>query len=199
MSALSEQDHLNPHDPSYYAPRWLRQRAESPLAPSHETGSEPVRGPISPPASLNIQLESAVSNALWHPLEPEVIYEPAGFAAERDRRKALIKVVSRFASAVGVSAIVALFFVIMIPASRDHAVQPDGSVSSFSRMMQSVRTVLYLPFQKDDGSKPALSEFQTIVASSRTSPPVMTNQQSETLLQKFVQWRQKTNSTDAPR
>ena len=199
MSTLSEQDHLNPHDPSYYAPRWLRQRAESPLVPSYETGSEPVRGPISPPASLNIQLESAVSDALWHPLEPEVIYEPAGFAAERDRRKALIKVVGRFASAVGVSAIVALFFVIMVPASRDYSrQQPDADNSSVSGFLQSLKTALSQPRQKDDDAKPALAEFQAILASPPTAPPPVSREESETLLQQFVQWQQKPAQPTAP-
>jgi hypothetical protein len=32
------------------------------------------------PASLDTQLEKAVSNALWHPLDPEVIHEPPGLA-----------------------------------------------------------------------------------------------------------------------
>ena len=29
MSSVSEQDHLNPRDPLYYAPRWLRERSAS--------------------------------------------------------------------------------------------------------------------------------------------------------------------------
>src|SRR5258708_10736722 len=29
MSTLSEQDHLNPRDPRYYAPRWLREKSRS--------------------------------------------------------------------------------------------------------------------------------------------------------------------------
>jgi hypothetical protein len=136
---------------------------------------------------------------LWHPLDPEVIHEPPGFAHEGDRRKALISVAGRFALAVGVSAIVALFFVIMIPVSRDHAVQPDGSGSSITGLMQSVAAAVSQPPQKDDGSKPALSEFQTILASTRTSQPAITHEQSETLLQQFLQWRQKPNSTETPR
>jgi hypothetical protein len=195
MSSLSEQDHLNPQDPAYYAPRWLRERAVPPVSPSRETRSESVRGPISPPASLDIQLESAVSDALWHPLHPEVIQEPSEFEAERDRRKALINVAGRFAAAVGVSAVVALFFVFMIPASRDHALQPDGTGSSFSGMMQSIRAVLYRATQKDDDLKPALSEFRPILAST-ASRPVMTREQSEALLQKFVQWQQKPTPTE---
>ena len=195
MSILSEQNHLNPHDPSYYAPRWLRERSDPSLSASRQTSSEPVRNPISDPAPLDIELENAVSDALWRPLEPEIIYEPSEFAAERDRRKALMSVAGRFAAAAGVAAIVALFFVIMIPASRDRALQPDGSGSSFSWMMQSIKAA----FLKDSDSKPAVSEFQTILASTRTSPAVVTHEQPEPLLQQFLQWREKTNSTEAPR
>src|SRR5258708_30499609 len=132
MSSVSELDHLNPNDPSYYAPRWLREKPEQRSSASREMKSEPARDPIFSPASLDTQLENAVSDALWHPLDPEVIHEPPGFAAERDRRKALVTVTGRFAAAIGVAAIVALFFVFMIPASRDHALQPDGGGSSFS-------------------------------------------------------------------
>jgi len=194
MSSLSEQDHLNPNDPSYYAPRWLRERPESRLSPSQETRS----GPPAPPASLDTQLEKAVSEALWHPLDPEVILEPPGFAHEMDQQKALISVAGRFAAAVGVSAIVALFFVIMIPASRDHAQQADGGASATPGILQSIKTALYRPSQKDDDLKPALSEFQPILASTRTGPPAISREQSEALLQQFVQWRQKPNSTEAP-
>jgi hypothetical protein len=194
MSTLSEQNHLNPHDPSYYAPRWLRERPDSSLSASRQTRSEPVRNPVFDPASLDIELENAVSDALWHPRDPEIIYEPPEFAAERDRRKTLISVAGRFAAAVGVSAIVALFFVTMIPASRDHALHPEGSGSSLSRMMQSIKAA----FLKDSDSKPAVSEFQRIPASTRTSPAVMTKEQPEKLLQQFLQWRQRISATEAP-
>jgi hypothetical protein len=197
MSALSEQEHLNPNNPSYYAPRWLRDR-ESPLSPASPLpeAAEPIHGQVAAaPASLDVQLENAVSNALWRPLDPEVIYEPPGFAQERDQRRALFSVASRFAAAVGVSAVVALFFVFMIPASRDRA--PDGSGFSLSATMQSIKAALYQS-QKDDGSKPALSEFRTVLASNPNGQAVITHEQSESLLQQFKQWRQKTGSTDAP-
>jgi hypothetical protein len=194
MSSLSEQDHLNPNDPSYYAPRWLRERPDSRSSLSQEARS----GPLAPPASLDTQLEKAVSEALWHPLDPEVILEPPGFAREMDQQRALISVAGRFAAAVGVSAIVALFFVIMIPASRDHAQQADGAAAATPGILQSIKTALYRPGQKDDDLKPALSEFQPILASTRTGQPAITREQSEALLQQFVQWRQKPNSTEAP-
>lgn len=191
MSSLSEPDHLNPNEPTYYAPRWLRDRPEVRLAPSQETSAEPVRSPNSrPAASLDTQLENAVSSALWHPLDPEVIQEPPGLAEEMDRGTALITVAGRFAAAVGVSAIVALFFVIMVPASR----LPDSGSSP--GIMKSIKSALFQPGQHGDASKPAIAEFQPILASAQSSHPA-TREQSGQLLQQFMQWRQKPNSTEA--
>jgi hypothetical protein len=198
MSSLSEQDHLNPNDPSYYAPRWLRERSALRLSPSSETNSERARLPVSSSPSFNALYEEAVSKALQSPLDPEVIHESPEFVNELDRRLALIRVARRFAAAVGIAALVALFFVIMVPASRDYARPADGGASSFSGIWQSIRTALYQPPRRDDDAKPALSEFQTLLASTRTSPPVITHEQSETLLQQFLQWRQKPDSTEAP-
>jgi hypothetical protein len=155
-----------------------------------------MRNLATSPASLDTQLEKAVSNALWHPLDPEVIREPPGLAEELDRGTALITVAGRFAAAVGVSAIVALFFVIMVPASR----LPDSGGSS--GIMRSIKSALLQPGQRDEGSKPAIAEFQPILASANSqpaSPPASqpaTREQSDQLLQQFMQWRQKPNSTE---
>jgi hypothetical protein len=195
MSSLSEQEHdnLNPNEPAYYAPRWLRDRSDARPAASREAVSEPMRTPPAPAASLDTQLEKAVSNALWHPLDPEVIHEPPGLAEELDRGSALITVAGRFAAAVGVSAIVALFFVIMVPASR----LPDGGGSS--GIMRSIKSALLQPGQRDDASKPAIAEFQPILASAQNNQPASQpakREQSDQLLQQFLQWRQKPNSTE---
>src|SRR5512146_2084134 len=168
MSSLSEQepDNLNPNEPAYYAPRWLRDRSDARPAASRDAGADPMRNSPSPsPASLDTQLEKAVSNALWHPLDPEVIREPPGLAEELDRGSALITVAGRFAAAVGVSAIVALFFVIMVPASR----LPDGGGSS--GIMRSIKSALLQPGQRDDAPKSAIAEFQPILATAQTNQP----------------------------
>jgi hypothetical protein len=179
MSSLSKHDHLNPNDPAYYAPARLRERAKP----------EPVSAPISPPASLDVGLENAMSSALWRPLNPEVFHEPDGLARE-DRRRALISLGARFALAVGVCAVVALFFVVMVPASR----QSDaGSISS--EITGSTRTPPPQSGQGNDGSKPALAAFQAILAAAPPSQSA-TDEQSEQLLQKFLKWRQKPNSTE---
>ena len=191
MSGPSEQEHLNPNEPTYYAPRWLRERPEARLAPKHETSSDPVRSPNSRPASpLDTKLENAVSSALWHPLDPEVIQEPPGLTEEMDRGTALITVAGRFAAAVGVSAIVALFFVIMVPASR----LPDSGGSS--GIVKSIKSALFQPGQRDEGPKPAIAEFQPILAAAAQGSQPAPREQSGQLLQQFMQWRQKPGSTE---
>ncbi len=90
MSSVSEQDHLNPRDPLYYAPRSLRERSATRGA-SPETALSPV--------SFDSQLESAVSDALRHPLDPELMHEP-----DLESKKALWTVAARFAAAIGVAA-----------------------------------------------------------------------------------------------
>jgi len=206
MSSLSsDQDHLNPNDQLYYAPRWLRERAEpmpaSPAPP--EKRSQSVARPNTPPHSFDALLEEAVAESLRHPLDPEVMHEPPGFVRELDRRMAILSVAGRFAAAIGVSAIVALFFVIMVPASRDYARQPEGDASSVSGILQSMRTALSQPRQRDDELKPALSEFQAILASPspQAAPapqPVAREESESSLLQSFVQWQQKPPSPSAP-
>jgi len=204
MSSLSDQDHLNPNDQLYYAPRWLRERAEPvPAAPAlPEKRSQSLVRPNTPPHSFDALLEEAVAESLRHPLDPEVMHEPPGFVRELDRRMAILSVAGRFAAAIGVSAIVALFFVIMVPASRDYA-KPDGDASSVSGILQSMRTALSQPRQRDDGLKPALSEFQAILASPspQAAPapqPVAREESESSLLQSFVQWQQKPPSPSAP-
>ena len=199
MSSVSEQDHLNPNDLAYYAPRRLREGSELRLSPSRATSSGHPLRPVSAPAFSDASLEKAVFQSLQRPLDSEVIHEPPQFVHELDRRTALISVARRFGAAVGVSALVALFFVIMVPASRDYAQQPDSGASSFSRIVQSIRTTLYQAVRKDDDSSPALVEFQPVLASSRSNPPVVTHEQSEALLQQFLQWRQKPESTKPSR
>lgn len=198
MSTLNPQDHLNPQNPLYYAPRWLRERSARPstslsesISEFSETGSGRLRRPISTRSSYDALLEGAVAEALRHPLDPEIVHEPPGFAHEREQRTALLGVAGRFAAAVGISAIVALFFVIMVPASQDSARHSDGAGSSIAGILHSVKAALHLPTQGREDSKPALSEFQTILTSSRTNEPVSTHEQSETLLQQFLQWQQK--------
>ena len=71
MSTYSEQDHLNPNDPTYYAPRWLRERSALRLSPSSETSSERPRRPVSSSPAFDGLLEETVPVALRRPIDPE--------------------------------------------------------------------------------------------------------------------------------
>jgi hypothetical protein len=195
MSTYNEHAHLDPNDPMYYAPRWLRERSAVRLSPSSEPSSERPRGPVSSSLAFDGLLEEAVPRALRRPRDPEVIHESPGFVREQDRWVALIRRAGRFAAAVGISALVAMFFAIMV---RDYARQPDGGASSPSGILQSIKNAFYQPPRREDDLKPALSEFQTILASPQTSQAVTTHEQSGTVLQQFLQWRQKSGSTGAP-
>jgi hypothetical protein len=171
MSSVSEQDHLNPRDPLYYAPRWLRERSASFRDGDPETSLAPT------PANFNSRLENAVSDALRHPLDPEVMREP-------EPERALWSVAARFAAAIGVAAVVALFFVIVVPGAR----QGDGETSTSFGIAQSIKAAL---FQSGETSpKPAISEFQAILASTPPGTPSASDPSGQ-LLQQFMQWREK--------
>ncbi len=172
MSSVSEQDHLNPRDPLYYAPRSLRERSAS------RGGSLEV--PYTA-ASFDSQLESAVSDALRHPLDPELMHEP-----RPESKRRMWTVAARFAAAVGVAALVALFFVVGVPGSR----HSDGEqASTFANFVQSVRNAL--PQPADGAQKPAINEFQAILAATPASTPPAASEPSSQLLQQFMQWREK--------
>jgi hypothetical protein len=182
MSSLNEQE-LNPKDPLSYAPRWLREKRDGSPAP------------VPVPAGMDNQLEKAVSEALRHPLDPEVIHEPEELTREL-RRMAVLGVAGRFAAAVGVSALVALFFVVMIPASRS----PDGFSLSTAGIIESIKSSLPQSVAKDETPQPtpAASELQTLLASSPPSSEPVTREQSEQLLNQFVQWQTKPAPKPAP-
>ncbi len=233
MSALSEQDEQSRREnPLNYAPRWLREKPEQrfsvieELRPAQERRPETLPRTMSSPSPLDSQLESAVYESLRRQLDPEVMEEPTGLARELDRRDALFGVAGRFALAIGVSAVVAVFFVFMIPASR----QPDAG-ASLSSTIEQMKAALSLtqppqvaqppqltqppqvtqPPQREDATASAnasstapgstapnttantganVPEYQTIRSSSEASSPV-THEQSEKLLQQFMQWQQK--------
>ncbi len=195
MSGPSDQESAGPHDPLHYAPRRLRERPEPRIEDARDSRDnkrlEVALGRISPPAPLDTQLESAVYESLRRPLEPSVIGEPRALARELERRGAVFGVAGRLAAAIGVSAIIALFFVIMMPASR----QADPG-SSFSATVQSFTSALAQQPQpqSDDTRKPALAEFQSLLVPTDTAQAAEREQpdkQADKTLQQFLQWRQK--------
>lgn len=223
MSSLIEQ--LNSLDadeidaPASYAPRSWREQFGTRLSPAspepapaasdHATVLPAAVDP-SAPAALDAQLERAVYDALRHARQPdqpeqrninpelaqgsEMVSEPIGLVAELDRRLAAIGAGGRFAAAIGVSAIVALFFVFIVPASHEFAVPsqaaPFGTV-------QTMKAALNEPLPVTDDTRPALCELQSVLGPPQAQPAV-THAQSETLLQQFMQWREKPMAEKAP-
>jgi hypothetical protein len=201
MSVESDQEPAGPHDPLHYAPRRLRERPEPRLTTVEETRAlrdnkrlEAAVGRIATPAPLDSQLESAVYESLRRPLDPAILGEPRALARELERRGAMFGVAGRLAAAVGVSAIIALFFVIMMPASR----QPDAG-SSFSATVQSFTNALgQQPAPvAEETRKPALAEFQSLLGSdtAQAAEREQPDKQSDKTLQQFMQWRQKAGDT----
>jgi hypothetical protein len=108
-------------------------------------------------------------------------------------------VAGRFAAVAAFVTVVALFFVVMSPALR----QSDASSTSLeiitdpmkSEVTGSMKTALPQSSQDQNQAKPALAEFQGVLASIPASKPA-TPGQSPLLLQQFLQWRQKANATE---
>jgi hypothetical protein len=176
MSSFTEQVPLDRDDPELdYTPLRLSERAAK-LGPSVSQGarSEPVRSsPISRPASL----------------DPKATYERARHTRDLDRRAALLSVAARVAAVAGVVVVVALLFVIMKPASRQSV-----AGSTPSDMRGSTSTAPPQSSQGDVEWKPALAEFRALLASPPSQPA--THEQSQQLLQNFLQWRKKASTTE---
>ena len=193
MSVPSEQPSerpTNPQDPLHYAPRRFTERTEPRLAAvvgdiqATDRASRPEstsRAIL--PSSLNTKLENSVYESLRRQIEPELVPEPADFRRERSQR-ALIGVVIGIAAAIVVSATVAVVFITMFPAAKDKI--PGASFASAGAQPRQA-----------DSSKPALSEFRALMVAGEGGQS-FTHEQSERLLQQFVQWRQKVDSPEKP-
>jgi len=163
MSSTTPRDHFNPNDPLYFAPPRLRRGPDFPLPPAPQEKSDPSR-PISAAARFDALVEQAVEETRRLSPKSEIAPERRAFVFEADRD--LLSLVVRIAGAIGVSALIAFFFVVLVPMS-----------------------------QRSDPPKPAVAENPAVVASTapvRTNaPPTATPDDSQALLQKFVQWHQR--------
>ena len=173
MSSFSGRDSIDPDNPELgYTPLPLSERAAK-LGPSVSQGarSEPIRSSAMPRPAL---------------LAPKAIDEPARRTRDLDRRAALLGVVARIAAVVGVVAVAALLFVVMKPASRQSVASPTPSETTGSTPQSN---------QGDVESKPSLAQLKASGALPPNEPA--THEQSQQLLQRFLQWREKANTTKA--
>src|SRR5581483_8960020 len=191
MSAMSEESPLpptsNPQDPQYYAPRRPGERVEPRLATVSERAAfeRASRGETSrtlpASAALSARLESAVYQSLRRPMEPQIVPEPND-TKRLGTRRTLIAIASGVAAALALASVAALLFVTVYPREQD-------SGRSFAVAPQAQSR------QADD--KGALSQFRALV-NANASGQNFTHEQSERLLQQFVQWRQKAAAINKP-
>ena len=191
----------------HYAPRRLRDKPEPRLTPLEDARAlrerrlDAVIGrSISPPAPLDPQLENAVYETLRRPIDPKLLGETRALARELERRNSLFGLTGRLVAAIGVSAIIALFFIVMMPArQRDTAASFQTAVQSFTTALSQQQQPPQPQQQPNDESKkPALAEFQTLLTSdtAQAAEREQSERQSDKLLQQFLQWRQKSAPAD---
>ena len=88
-----------------------------------------------------------------------------------ESKKALWTIAARFAAAIGVAALVALFFVVAVPGSRQSEGEPSSTLASFA---QSIKNAL--PASGEAAQKPAINEFQALLAATPASAPPASEQ-----------------------
>jgi hypothetical protein len=191
MSAMSEESSSpptsNPQDPLYYAPRRTGERVEPRLASVNEAALERARRAESSrtlPASaaLNARLEGAAYESLRRKMEPEHVPDPIDYKRQGTRRT-LIAIASGVAAALALASVAALLFITVYPREQDAG-------RSFAATAQPAQS-------RAADDKSALSQFRALV-NSTTNGQNFTHEQSERLLQQFVQWRQKAAAVSKP-
>jgi hypothetical protein len=155
---------------------------------------ESVRRKMAPQAPPDSRLENAVYEPRRRPLDSHATSETRVLARETRRRGTLLGHAGRLLAAIGVSAVIAQFLVIMMPAAR----QPDNT-QVFAAAVQSI-TARSQQHRSADAPRPALAAFQPLLASDDSSQAAGREQrQSDRVLQRLLQWRQKANPGDAAR
>jgi hypothetical protein len=181
----------------HYAPRRLRDKPEPRMSSADDARAERekrleavIGRSISPPAPLDPSLENAVYESLRRPIDPKLLGETRALTREFEQRGTMFGVAGRIAAAVVVSAIIALFFVVMMPTRQDNAASFTATVQSFTTALSQQPSQ---PLPVEEAKKPALAEFQSLLAASDTAQAAereQTDKQSDKLLQQFMQWRQ---------
>jgi hypothetical protein len=147
-----------------------------------------------PPSPFDSQLETKAKNeADETPRQPFDAQVEAELMREFQRPDAPFGMTARVVATMGVLAIVALLFVIMMPGFRR-----SDTASSFSADVQQFKAALSRkPEQQppsEDAARPAIAEFQSLLASSNGAAARADHDKPDELLRQFKQWRQKTNS-----
>jgi hypothetical protein len=136
---------------------------------------------LRPTPAQGDRLETAMSEFVQRQLRPEAVPEPAGL--KRDSRHRMM-----FAGAVtvAIASVVALIIVTLFPRERD-------IIQSFAAAVPAA------PSQSSSGEQAAapLPQSRTLLAENARGEG-FSHEQSEQLLQQFVQWRQNFALTAKP-
>jgi hypothetical protein len=171
MSFTGSEDHFNREDSSNYAPRSVRSEA------SLRSSSTPQTRSVRPaPSEFDDKLQKALRQSTRHPLEPRVVYPP-------DEPPSLLRGASRFATAIGVSAIIAFVFFIVVPKFSRASDPPKPAASESRTMTASDGAAKITP----EESQALLQKFEQFRNSQGNPAP----EGSSALLEKFVQWQQR--------
>ena len=199
MSAAKEPDMVGLHDPTHYPPRQLQEKPERQPMPDDvralgQNTPETAGRKISHPPPLKSRFDEAARRSRPRLPESDATSEPRAPA----RRGAMFGGAGRLAAAIGVSAVVALLIATKMPATR----QADGG-TSVSAAVEPFTSALSQQHQGEDASRPALAEFQPLLAGGDTALATergqTDTQPTDKLLQQFLQWRRKASPSGAAR
>jgi hypothetical protein len=202
MSVDGRPEQTGPQEPIQYAPRRMR---ESPARSSSHVGDAELRtrGNLVPAAGLFQRALVPVSQfevreALRRPLDAQALAELSALAREFEHSPTPFGSVTRVIAAVGFSAAVALFIAIMMPGFR----QADTASLSAAKVRQySLSPSGRSQDQRssDETAKPAITEFKSLLAPSGEPATPVDRNQSNKLLQQFMQWQKNSSAEDAPK
>jgi hypothetical protein len=187
------------HGPTHDPPRRLREKPERQPMPDDgralrrrtpETAGRRT-SPLPPPLQSLLARQS-----LRRPLHLNATSELQAVVRELEPCGMTFGGAGRLAAAIGVSAIIALFLVNMMPAAQ----QPDGG-QSLSTTVEPFETAQSQQYRRADASRPALAGFQSLLAGSGTAQAARREQtdtrQSDRVLQQFLHWRQTASPSEA--
>jgi hypothetical protein len=175
MSAAEENPIDNPLEALRALTRRPGERAEPRLAAVSETpfARAPKLDAARSTASQADRLESAMSEFVRSQIKPEAVSPPAVYKPAGTKSMLMASAVG-ITAAVAVAAVVALAFLTLFPRERD-------VVQSFAAAVPAAAP--------SDNSNPSSSQSRALGAADNADQDV-THEQSERLLQQFVQWRQ---------
>jgi hypothetical protein len=113
----------------------------------------------------------------------------------RRRRGTWFGVAARLVAAIGVSAIIPQFFVVLTPPAR----QPDRT-QSFAAAVRSFTAAVSHQRPSEDVPTPALAGFQSLLGSGNSGQAAErepSENDPDEILQHFLRWRQKANPSEA--